>query len=218
MSKPKFPEQPRDVISRPGALNASSFPDQPRRVAALERSRRMGGTVRRIRRSLGFAPLPGATGDYIMAFANSGVTVSPYFASIGGSYPATGMWTLGALDLMAGSQNWRIRGFYEVLAGDSFNMYGYLMGANPTGAYGITSWVNVSSTGVLAEGVETGSPAFPRTVGGSGNRMYAYVTEWATRAACVSSGKSLFAPYIGTGTAVTIGWFASIGVELELTA
>lgn len=184
------------------------------RLARLEQ--RCAGATRRKRWSLGVAPMPNGAGDYVQAYSNTGVTTSPYFALLSSSYPATGMLTIAALDLLAGSQNWRVRTFYNWLAGDTRLFYSTIIAANVTGTYGITSNVNVGAVGVYAEGTESGALNNPITVGGSGHRMYSYVGAWSDRSALVASGRQLFGAQCSfSASLVAVGWFGETGLEVE---
>ena len=83
---------------------------------------------------------PTAVGDYVMA-AGTTAAQHPIWVPLTGSYAATGAWTIGALDLIAGSTNWRVRTWYEINAGDAIGCYTGLIGANLTGTYLLNSTV-----------------------------------------------------------------------------
>ncbi len=173
--------------------------------------------LRRQRFSLGASPVPVAAGDYVLAFTSSGHTASVNFASLTGNYPATGMLPLSSIDLMMGTKNWRARGFYNISAGDTRNMYFGIVGANISGTYGLTSSGVVSPTGgSYPAGTDDGALAQPRSVGGSGHKLYSYRTPWARRDQLAADAKDVYGAYMGTvDTIVTIGWYAETGIEIE---
>lgn len=168
--------------------------------------------MRRARLSVGGAAGLNAAGDYVLAYTGT----NPVWVTLGGSYPIVGMWSIGAMDIAVESTDWKVRCVYDIAAGDSRVTYTGLVGANPSGVYGLTGQGIVGGYGTYAEGAYSGTVANQTVGNGSVHKNRHYVGPWLTRATLVASGYQVFAPYLGfVTTVVSVGWWAASALQIE---
>lgn len=165
----------------------------------------------------GVSDFAASTGDMMLAYGTASRT---QFVALGGPYTTTGMIFLNALDLLAGGTNWRVRPWYDFVAGDPSSVYGYLIGGNVSGVYSGTAFTSVGTTGLYPQNTDSGAIQYPITVGGGGaHYLQSFVGAWSDRATLVASGRQVFGPGFNRATApVSVGWFGQTGLEVELLA